>query len=63
MNCGSPYLIKALFVVWLSWSVWTCSVTCGQGTKKNHRMCLFGRNCDGNTEERRFCNQVACPGK
>lgn len=50
------------------WSLWgTCTVTCGGGSSRRHRLCnkpepLYGgSNCSGIYEEARQCNDNPCP--
>ena len=63
------------FVEWTSWTVFTCSVTCGPGggTQTATRACEDADKnefddsvCEeqgGSAEEERICNDVDCPSK
>ena len=55
---------------WSSWSLWSvCSVTCGQGEQVRTRSCdnpspdHGGDECGGQSEERRDCDTITCPGE
>ena len=52
---------------WSDWGSWgKCTVTCGSGLKRRHRLCdnpvpsAFGRGCEGNQEETNLCTSQSC---
>ena len=61
------------FAVNGNWSEWgeysLCSVSCGGGVQARYRECdnplpaYGGKDCVGESEEIRPCNQFPCPGK
>ena len=50
-----------MFVVWLSWGAWSCSVTCGRGTESRSRRCISGNTCRGSSRETSECLRETCP--
>lgn len=59
-----------MFTVDGKWSEWSeygfCTVTCGGGVQKRTRKCSSrngGKECEGDAEMTRACNEQLCPGK
>ena len=61
------------FVVDGGWTLWEdydkCSVSCGGGEQVSKRSCSNpspahgGKECVGETERRRKCGEIPCPGR
>ena len=52
---------------WNEWTAGTCSLTCGGGTRQNHRTEKIsashgGEKCQGPSSEEESCNNQPCPG-
>ena len=63
--------MNLIFIVhcqWESWESWSpCTKTCEGGSQRRTRIIKVqtehgGESCQGPPDERRKCNQVACPG-
>ena len=55
---------------WADWKDWSdCPVTCGGGVQERSRTCtnppptFGGKECSGESEETRSCNEDPCPSK
>ena len=55
---------------WGAWKEWSvCTRSCGTGRSFRERMCVpakcpdpYHRKCEGNSHEKRKCNEQCCPG-
>ncbi|PIK56166.1 putative thrombospondin-1 [Apostichopus japonicus] len=64
--CNNQPCIKVLDGGFSSWTPWTCSVTCGNGTETRIRACNSprplngGRPCEGARRDQRICVRTPC---
>ncbi|KAJ8045394.1 Thrombospondin-1 [Holothuria leucospilota] len=64
--CNNKPCIQVIDGKWSSWTPWTCSVSCGNGTETRIRACNApkpsngGRMCEGERREQRICVREPC---
>ena len=71
ITCASKYFHIYFYIfvedcTWSSWTVGTCTKTCGGGQRLKNRTLLitegFGGKCSGHSLSSESCNTNNCPG-